>query len=81
LKTPIDENFLLHDFNFCVGNAPGCDGLMMGLLNLNYHLYSRGTKYKIFHYDICEKSIKIGKNIIFIKMVIFSITKQTLDQP
>jgi hypothetical protein len=67
LKTPINENFLLRDFNFCVGNAPGCDGLMMGLLNFNYHLYSWGTKYKIFHYDICRKVDQNRKKYNFYK--------------
>jgi hypothetical protein len=57
LKTPFDKNFLKQNFNFCVGNAPGCDGLMMSLMNNYYHLYSWGKKYKIFHYDIIRKTV------------------------
>lgn len=54
-QTPFNPKFLKKNFNFCIGNAPGCDGLMMGLINSSYHLYSWGKKYKIFHYDICRK--------------------------
>jgi hypothetical protein len=55
LQTPFEKGFLRENFNFCVGNAPGCDGLMMSIMNNHYHLYSWGKKYKIFHYDVCRK--------------------------
>lgn len=52
---PFKESFLKENFKFSVGNAPGCDGLMMGLMHKHYLTFSWGKKYKIFHYDICRK--------------------------
>jgi len=58
IKTPFEKNFLKSNFCFSVGNAPGCDGLMMGILTKFYHVYNYGKKYKIYHYDVCRKIIK-----------------------
>lgn len=55
-KFPFKENFLDENFKFSVGNAPGCDGLMMGLMSKYYKTFSWGKKYKILHYDICRKT-------------------------
>jgi hypothetical protein len=52
---PFNNIFLKENFNFSVGNAPGCDGLMMGLMNKYYSTFAWGKKYKIYHYDICRK--------------------------
>ena len=46
---------------------PDVMGLRMGLLNLDYHLYSWGIKYKIFHYDICRKVYQNKKKYNFYK--------------
>jgi hypothetical protein len=54
-KLPFDSNFVKEDFNFCVGNAPGCDNVMMYLMNIYYHTFSWGDKYRAFHLDICRK--------------------------
>ena len=54
LKTPLKEDFLEEDFEFCVGNAPQCDNLMMGLMSKYYHTFSWGSKYRIYHYDVCR---------------------------
>lgn len=54
-KTPLDQGFLLEDFQFCVGNAPYCDNLMMFLMSKHYHTFSWGKKYQSFHFDICRK--------------------------
>lgn len=58
-KFPFKQDFLKENFKFSVGNAPGCDGLMMGLMSKHYITFSWGKKYKILHYDICRK-IKIN---------------------
>ena len=52
---PFKESFLKENFKFSVGNAPGWDGLMMGLMHKHYLTFSWGKKYKIYHYDICIK--------------------------
>ncbi len=52
---PFKESFLKENFEFSVGNAPGCDGLMMGLMHKHYLTFSWGKKYKVFHYDLCRK--------------------------
>lgn len=54
-KTPINPEFLKEDTNFCVGNAPQCDNVMMYLMSKYYHVYSWGSKYKIYHYDVVRK--------------------------
>lgn len=54
-RTPINPEFLKEDTKFCVGNAPQCDNVMMYLMSKYYHVYSWGSKYKIFHYDIVRK--------------------------
>lgn len=54
LKTPLHPDFAQQDFKFCVGNAPQCDNLMMGLMSRYYHTYSWGSKYRIYHYDVCR---------------------------
>ena len=56
-KTPIDPLFIQEDLEFCVGNAPQCDNVMMHLMSNHYHVYSWGEKYKIFHYDVCRKKL------------------------
>jgi len=58
IKTPFNKYFLKSNLNFSVGNAPGCDGLMMGILTRFYHVYNYGKKYKIYHYDLCRKVVK-----------------------
>jgi hypothetical protein len=55
-KTPIKPEFLEENLRFCVGGAPQCDNLMMYLMSKYYHTYSWGSKYKIYHYDVCRKS-------------------------
>lgn len=55
LKTPLDPNFLKEDFNFCIGNAPQCDNTMMYLMSKYTHVFSWGSKYKVFHYDVCRR--------------------------
>ncbi len=55
MKTPIDENFFNEDLNFCVGNAPQCDNTMMYLMSKYNHVFSWGSKYKIYHYDVCRR--------------------------
>jgi len=57
MKTPLDENFLKEDFNFCVGGAPQCDNTMMHLMSKYNHVFSWGAKYKVFHYDVCRKQL------------------------
>ena len=42
---PFKESFLKENFKFSVGNAPGCDGLMMGLMHKHYLTFSWGKKY------------------------------------
>jgi hypothetical protein len=54
-KLPFDPGFIKEDLNFCVGNAPGCDNVMMYLMNIYYHTFSWGDKYRTFHLDICRK--------------------------
>ncbi len=54
-KLPFDSDFAKEDFKFCVGNAPGCDNVMMYLMNIYYHTFSWGDKYRAFHLDICRK--------------------------
>lgn len=54
-KLPFDPDFAKEDMHFCVGNAPGCDNVMMYLMNIYYHTFSWGDKYKTFHLDICRK--------------------------
>lgn len=54
-KTPINPEFYKEDTKFCVGGAPQCDNVMMYLMNKYYHVYSWGSKYRIFHYDIARK--------------------------
>lgn len=53
-KTPLKPEFLKENFEFCVGNAPQCDNLMMGLMSKHYHTFSWGSKYRIYHYDVCR---------------------------
>lgn len=55
LKTPFNPEFVKEDFWFCVGGAPGCDNVMMFLMNAYYHTFSWGDKYRVFHLDICRK--------------------------
>lgn len=55
LEFPFSKNFLKENFKFSVGNAPGCDGLMMGLMKKHFLTFSWGKKYKVYHYDICRK--------------------------
>lgn len=55
IKTPFNPEFLKEDFNFCVGGAPQCDNTMMYLLSKYNHVFSWGSKYKIYHYDLCRK--------------------------
>lgn len=54
-KLPFDPGFVNQDLDFCVGNAPGCDNVMMYLMNIYYHTFSWGDKYRTFHLDICRK--------------------------
>jgi len=54
-KTPFEPGFLGENFDFCVGGAPGCDNVMMHVMNRYYHTYSWGEKYRTFHLDICRK--------------------------
>lgn len=54
-KLPFDPGFVKEDLNFCVGNAPGCDNVMMYLMNIYYHTFSWGSKYVVYHLDICRK--------------------------
>lgn len=54
LTTPFQPGFAAEDFTFCVGNAPQCDNLMMGLMSRHYHTYSWGSKYIIMHLDVCR---------------------------
>ena len=56
LKTPLAPDFLKEDFNFCIGNAPQCDNTMMFLMSKYTHVFSWGSKYKIFHYDVCRRT-------------------------
>lgn len=56
LRTPLDPEFANEDFGFCVGNAPQCDNLMMGLMSKYYHTYSWGARYMIMHYDVCRQA-------------------------
>lgn len=56
LKTPLHPDFLKEDFNFCIGNAPQCDNTMMYLMSKYTHVFSWGSKYKIFHYDVCRRT-------------------------
>lgn len=62
-KTPLKEEFLKEDFNFCVGNAPQCDNTMMYLMDKHYHTYSWGEKYKVYHLDNARKKAKKTKLI------------------
>ena len=55
LKTPFDPGFIKENLWFCVGGAPGCDNVMMYLMNVYYHTFSWGDKYRVFHLDICRK--------------------------
>lgn len=54
-KTPLSKEFLSQNLDFCVGGAPQCDNLMMHLMSKYYHTYSWGSKYKVYHYDVCRK--------------------------
>jgi hypothetical protein len=54
-KTPIKPKFLEENLRFCVGGAPQCDNLMMYLMSKYYHTYSWGSKYRVYHYDVCRK--------------------------
>lgn len=63
-KTPLKEEFLKEDFNFCIGNAPQCDNTMMYLMDKHYHTYSWGQKYKIYHLDNARKKAKKTKLIL-----------------
>ena len=58
LKKPFKKNFIDENFNFTMLGSPGPDPLLMGLMSKHYHTYSWGSKYKIFHYDICRKTSK-----------------------
>jgi hypothetical protein len=64
LQTPFDKNFLKSNFSFSIGNSPGCDGLIMGILTKFYHVYNFSKKCKIYHFDVCRK---INKNLKFNK--------------
>lgn len=63
LRTPFKPGFLQEDFEFCVGNAPQCDNLMMGLMSKHYHTYSWGAKYVIMHYDVC-RNVRYDQKIL-----------------
>lgn len=67
LKTPLDPEFLKQDFRFCVGHAPQCDNLMMGLMSNYYHTYSWGSKYRIYHYDVCRGLVGVDAKTEFRK--------------
>ena len=62
-QTPIDPEFLKEDLHFCVGHAPQCDNLMMGLMVKHYHTYSWGAKYRIYHCEICRGSVTMAVKI------------------
>lgn len=64
MKTPMNPEFLKEDFNFCVGNAPQCDNTMMYLMSKYNHVFSWGSKYKIYHYDVC-RSNRNANNMIY----------------
>jgi hypothetical protein len=64
LKTPFHPDFLKEDTEFCVGGAPQCDNLMMYLMSKYSHVYSWGSKYKIFHYDVARKQEHKSKLIL-----------------
>lgn len=55
LKKPFNKNFIKENFNFTMLGSPGPDPLLMGLMSKHYHTFSWGSKYKIFHYDVCRK--------------------------
>lgn len=61
LTTPFVPEFAAEDFRFCVGHAPQCDNLMMGLMSRHYHTYSWGARYVIMHYDICRNANFVQK--------------------
>ena len=54
LSTPFEPRFAQENFHFCVGHAPQCDNLMMGIMSRHLHTYSWGAKYHIMHLDICR---------------------------
>jgi hypothetical protein len=72
-KTPLRKKLFNENFKFTWG-VPCCDGLLMGILNKYYHIFSLGKKYISFHYDIVRKqneqpkytfnNIEINKNTI-----------------
>lgn len=62
-KTPLKYQFLMEDFDFCVGGAPQCDNTMMYLMDKHYHTYSWGLKYKIYHLDNARKKSRKSKLI------------------
>ena len=62
-KTPLNANFVKEDFKFCVGNAPHCDNLMMGIMSRHYHTYSWGSRYRIFHYDLCRNTANFADKL------------------
>lgn len=64
-KTPLNPNFVKEDFNFCVGNAPQCDNVMMYLMSKYMHVFSWGSKYRVYHYDVCRKGTRDSGNMIY----------------
>jgi hypothetical protein len=63
LRTPLNEDFVKEDMDFCVGGAPQCDNTMMYLMSKYYHVYSWGAKYHAFHLDLCRKQ-DVGSGMI-----------------
>ncbi len=77
-KNPINKKLINENLKFIWG-IPGGDGLLMGLINKHYHIYSWGKKYITYHYDLVRKkeeepkitfnNIPVNKNFIMTAML------------
>ena len=59
-KNPINKKLINENLKFIWG-IPGGDGLLMGLINKHYHIYSWGKKYITYHYDLVRKKVEEPK--------------------
>ena len=73
VKLPLRKSLLKENFRFIWGSA-NCDGLIMGLFTKHYHVFSWGSKYKSFHYDVVNKKKKIP-SILLITLKLEKILK------
>jgi hypothetical protein len=79
LRTPFNKEFVKSNLSFSVGNSPGCDGLMMGILNRFYHVYNYQDKYRIYHLDLVKKNKLTNSSENFLYKTKYSIINSSAD--